>query len=636
MIGLGEITKILCSDGVLKACKTGWSHVGYVIHYKKNIQKLEDEIIGLEDEWRRIDGSAHRARDDARVVENDVRQWLLSAYGMKAEVEVFLLDMVRENKWCFKCSCPNIYWRYWLGKESEKKTARVIRLKEEGTKFMTCPMSHRAPLPDSGFTFSAKYEAFDSRKRIFEEIMKTLEDPSIKMIGIYGPGGVGKTTMVEEVLQLAKRNRLFDSVAMTTVSKVVEKEKVQGELASQLGLTLDEFGRAGKLLNRLSNGGKNLVILDDVWEPLDLAEIGIPTTDGGNNEPLIDLPEIGIPFTYGSNMVCKVVITSRKQRVCQMMQKSNELKVFPIEVLTDTEAWSLFTKMAEISVNSGIPPAAEDVCNECGRLPVAICAVAAALKGKNNYAWIDAHTQLKNSKLRAIVDVDPKLFSSLKLSYDFLEPKDARSCFMLCSLFYEDAEISIEDLVRYSIGMRLLDQIHLNTVEDIRARVLTLVDGLKSSCLLLDGRSQNRVKMHDVIRDVAISIAEDEKGYLVNHDIKKWPEKGTYEHYSAMSLRFTTNICELPNELECRGLHTLVLKSNHDCSRTDVPNNFFNGMDNNLEVLDLTEIPLESLPSSLPTLVKLRMLCLNGRLKIDIGLALLGRLRTLRYLAFKI
>ncbi|GMP41974.1 hypothetical protein CsSME_00011883 [Camellia sinensis var. sinensis] len=635
MIGLGEITKMLCSDGVLNACKTGRSHVGYVIHYKKNIQKLEDEIIGLEDEWRRIDGSAHRARDDGRVVENDVRQWLLSAYGMKAEVEVFLLDMVRENKWCFKCSCPNIYWRYWLGKESEKKTARVVRLKEEGTKFMTCPMSHRAPLTDSGFTFSAKYEAFDSRKRIFEEIMKTLEDPSIKMIGIYGPGGVGKTTMVEEVLQLAKRNRLFDSVAMTTVSKVVEKEKVQGELASQLGLTLDVFGRAGKLLNRLSNGRKNLVILDDVWEPLDLAEIGIPTTDGGNNEPLINLPEIGIPFTYGSNMVCKVVITSRKQRVCQMMQKSNELKVFPIEVLTDTEAWSLFTKMAEISVNSGIPPAAEDVCNECGRLPVAICAVAAALKGKNNYAWIDAHTQLKNSKLRAIVDVDPKLFSSLKLSYDFLEPKDARSCFMLCSLFYEDAEISIEDLVRYSIGMRLLDQIHLNTVEDIRARVLTLVDGLKSSCLLLDGRSQNRVKMHDVIRDVAISIAEDEKGYLVNHDIKKWPEKGTYEHYSAMSLRFTTNICGLPNELGCRGLHTLVLKSNHDCSRTDVPNNFFNGMDNNLEVLDLTEIPLESLPSSLPTLVKLRMLCLNGRLKIDIGLALLGRLRNLEILSLQ-
>ncbi|KAL7216268.1 hypothetical protein ACSBR1_028251 [Camellia fascicularis] len=627
-IGVGDIFKILCSDGVIKTCKAGWSHVGYVIHYKKNIQKLEDEIVGLDDEWRRIDGSAHRARDDAGVVENDVWKWLMSAYGMKAEVEVFLLDMVRENKSCFKCSCPNIHWRYRLGKESRKKTARVIILKEEGAKFMTCPVSHRAPLPDVGFTFSANYEAFDSRKHIFEEIIRSLKDPSIKMIGIYGPGGVGKTTMVEEVRQLAKRNGLFHSVAMTTVSKAVEKEKVQGELASQLGLKLDEYGRAGQLLNRLRNGQKTLVILDDVWEPLDLADIGIPTTDDGDNEPL-NLPDIGIPFTTGSDMGCKVVITTRKQRVCQMMQKSRELKNFPIHVLTKTEAWSLFTKVAEISVDSEIPSEAKEVCDKCGGLPVAISAVAAALKGKEKHAWKDALRQLKNYKIKEIADIDQNLLISLKWSYDRLEPKDARSCFLLCSLFPEDAEISIDELVRYSIGMRLLDQ-NQNIFDEVRDRVLAMVDVLKTSCLLLDGRDESMVKMHDIIRDVAISIAEDEKRYLAKHGIEKWPEKGRYEHYSAISLRFTAKILEFPNELECRGLHTLVLRcSNY--SPTDFPNNFFNGMENNLEVLDLSQMPIKSLPSSLPTLVKLRMLCLNGgRLMTDI--ALFGSLRNLEIL----
>ncbi|CAL5402457.1 unnamed protein product [Camellia sinensis] len=627
-IGVGDIFKILCSDGVIKTCKAGWSHVGYVIHYKKNIQKLEDEIVGLDHEWRRIDGSAHRARDDAGVVENDVWKWLMSAYGMKAEVEVFLLDMVRENKSCFKCSCPNIHWRYRLGKESRKKTARVIILKEEGAKFMTCPVSHRAPLPDVGFTFSANYEAFDSRKHIFEEIIRSLKDPSIKMIGIYGPGGVGKTTMVEEVRQLAKRNGLFHSVAMTTVSKAVEKEKVQGELASQLRLKLDEYGRAGQLLNRLRNGQKTLVILDDVWEPLDLADIGIPTTDDGNNEPL-NLPDIGIPFTTGSDMGCKVVITTRKQRVCQMMQKSRELKNFPIDVLTKTEAWSLFTKVAEISVDSEISSEAKKVCDKCGGLPVAISAVAAALKGKGKHAWKDALRQLKSYKIKEIADIDQNLLISLKWSYDRLEPKDARSCFLLCSLFPEDAEISIDELVRYSIGMRLLDQ-NLNMIDEVRDRVLAMVDVLKTSCLLLDGRDESVVKMHDIIRDVAISVAEDEKRYLVKHGIEKWPEKGIYEHYSAISLRFIAKINEFPNELECRGLHTLVLQcSNY--SPTDFPNNFFNGMENNLEVLDLSQMPIKSLPSSLPTLVKLRMLCLNGgRLMTDI--ALFGSLRNLEIL----
>ncbi|XP_028111560.1 disease resistance protein SUMM2-like [Camellia sinensis] len=615
-------------DGVIKTCKAGWSHVGYVIHYKKNIQKLEDEIVGLDDEWRRIDGSAHRARDDAGVIENDVWKWLMSAYGMKAEVEVFLLDMVRENKSCFNCLCPNIHWRYRLGKESKKKTACVIILKEKGAKFMTCPVSHRAPLPDVGFTLSANYEAFDSRKHIFEEIIRSLKDPSIKMIGIYGPGGVGKTTMVEEVRQLAKRNGLFHSVAMTTVSKAVEKEKVQGELASQLGLKLDEYGRAGQLLNRLRNGQKTLVILDDVWEPLDLADIGIPTTDGGNNEPL-NLPDIGIPFTTGSDMGCKVVITTRKQRVCKMMQKSSELKNFPIHVLTKTEAWSLFTKVAEISVDFEIPSEAEEVCDKCGGLPVAIRAVAAALKGKGKHAWKDALRQLKNYKIKEIADIDPNLFVSLKWSYDRLEPKDARSCFLLCSLFKEDAEISIDELVRYSIGMRLLDQ-NLNIFDEVRDRVLAMVDVLKTSCLVLDGRDESVVKMHDIIRDVAISIAEDEKRYLVKHGIEKWPEKGRYEHYSAISLRFTAKIHEFPNELECRGLHTLVLQCSND-SPTDFPNNFFNGMENNLEVLDLSQMPIKSLPSSLPTLVKLRMLCLNGG-RLMTNIALFGSLRNLEIL----
>ncbi|KAI8006318.1 Disease resistance protein [Camellia lanceoleosa] len=156
-----------------------------------------------------------------------------------------------------------------------------------------------------------------------------------------------------------------------------------------------------------------------------------------------------------------------------------------------------------------------------------------------------------------------------------------------------------------------------------------MVDVLNESCLLLDGTNENVVKMHDVIRDVAITIAEEEKGYLVKHVIKKWPEKDTYEHYSAISLRFTTNIQELPDVLECTRLHTLVLKC-RDSSPTDVKNSFFNEMENNLEILDLSEMLLKSSPSSLLRLAKLRMLCLSG---LSRDIALLGRLKNLEILS---
>ncbi|KAI8005729.1 hypothetical protein LOK49_LG07G02499 [Camellia lanceoleosa] len=57
---------------------------------------------------------------------------------------------------------------------------------------------------------------------------------------------------------------------------------------------------------------------------------------------------------------------------------------------------------------------------------------------------------------------------------------------------------------------------------------------------------------------------------------------------------------------------------------------FFNGMENNLEILDLSEMSLKSSPSSLPRLVKLQMLCLNG---LSRDIALLGRLKNLEILS---
>ncbi|THG18807.1 hypothetical protein TEA_001196 [Camellia sinensis var. sinensis] len=576
MIGLDQILS-KSSSLITGGCKIAWKHIGYVIDYKKNIENLLNETEKFENE---LTGRVERAKRNGEIPEADVLHWIELANGIKGDVEALLVEATSENMWCLKC-CPHVSQRHKLGKESKEKTASVISHKDTGRQYMTIEVAWHAPALKFGNNFSQGYVAFDSREEIFEEIMKALADPCIKMIGLYGPGGVGKTTMATEVGKLAKQNELFDDVVMATISQTLNEKAVKEKLALQLGLTLD--GHAYQLYHRLNNGERNLVILDDVWKPLDLADIEIPITDG--------------------NKGCKVVITSRKRE-----------------------------SRRKISVESEIPSKAKEVCDKCGGLPVAIRAVAVALKHKGKHAWKDALRQLKNYKIKEIADIDQNLLISLNWSYDRLEPRDARSCFLLCSLFPEDAEISIDELVRYSIGMGLLDE-NLNIFDEVRDRVLAMVDVLKTSCLLLDDTHESVVKMHDIIRDVAISISEDEKRYLVKHGIEKWPEKSKYEHYSAISLRFTATIHEFPNELDCRGLHTLVLKCDND-SPTDFPNNFFNGMENNLEVLDLSEMPIKSLPSSLLTLVKLRMLCLNvGRLMRDI--ALLESLRNLEILSLQ-
>ncbi|KAH7861852.1 hypothetical protein Vadar_031769 [Vaccinium darrowii] len=618
-----SIVEPIVSKTTEVAYTAAFRHIGYLFQYNENIHILEVETQGLEDILRRINEMVVRSQRNAEDVEPDVEKWQENANRMRDEVVAFLVNKVRSNSWCVNCWCPNPIWRYRLGKESKLKTSCVIGCRDRGTKFLTVlPLSRPAPPPEHPLT---SHEAFDSRQEIFNGIMEAIKDPTIKMVGVHGAGGVGKTTIVKEVAYLAKKSGLFDDVAFAVVSRNLDKKKLQGELAAELGLKLDEHGRSvDRLWTRLQNGKKNLVILDDVWDPLNLEDIGIPTTtDHGNKEGC-----------------CKVLVTSRKQLLHRMTPKPADqstpnvsiiapvasIKEFYIPVLEKKEAWSLFMKTAEISLNSNQEnlSAAKKVCDECGGLPIAILALATALKGKEWYAWRDALTLLKNSNFDQIVDIDPNLFSSLKLSYDYLEPRDARSCFLLCSLFPEDAGISIEDLVMYSFGMRLLDPILSTTLENVRNRVLTLVKSLKASCLLLEGKDDNTVKMHDVIRDVAILIAKGEKRYLVSHDLKKWPEGGTYDGYLALSLK-SEFFLDIPSELGCKELRTLVLRSK-DCK---LPDSFFNGMETNLEVLDLSGMAIESLPPSLLKLVKLRMLLLPNEVS---DISCLGELKSLEIL----
>ncbi|KAH7843760.1 hypothetical protein Vadar_020451 [Vaccinium darrowii] len=280
------------------------------------------------------------------------------------------------------------------------------------------------------------------------------------------------------------------------------------------------------------------------------------------------------------------------------------------------EAWNLFKKKVGNHVDphdQSLRDIAWAVCKECKGLPVAIDAVGAALKDTSDmHAWNDAFHKLKNSKIKEIEGIDPEVYVSLKWSYDKLKSEDAKSCFLLCCLFAEDAEISIDDLVRHYMAGRTLGRSQiLDTLKEALDRVSTVVQTLKNCCLLLDGRHKHVVKMHDVVRDVAISIAEDEKSFLVKHSVRYWPEKDSYKHCSVISL-MPHEMGEFPNELVCPKLHTLRL----DCTVNNklplhVPNMFFSGA-KNLLALDLIGVPLlPALPISLSKLAKLKMLCLN-------------------------
>ncbi|KAB9241440.1 hypothetical protein FH972_027012 [Carpinus fangiana] len=134
-------------------------------------------------------------------------------------------------------------------------------------------------------------------------------------------------------------------------------------------------------------------------------------------------------------------------------------------------------------------------------------------------------------------------------------------------------------------------------------------DCVKDSNLRYCPHASDRCHMHDVVRDVATFIASRDHNMLVLRDnggLKKWPDVDALKRCTTFSIQ-GGDIHELPNDMECPDLRFLCVSSDQSLQ---IPETFFKGM-GKLQVLNLTEMKLLSLSSSLSFLGKLQTLCLE-------------------------
>ncbi|XP_068338078.1 disease resistance protein At4g27190-like [Pyrus communis] len=586
-------------------------HLVYLVHYKSHMQSLEVLVEKLEAMQNDYQREVDAARMNGDEVKSEVQKWLKDADNAIIHAKR-LNNEAREDKTCLGGCCPTLKWRYSLSKRAVKEAEEMNKLKEE-KRFETVLLQVLRPIEFESTMSAGDFEAFEATRQAMDGVMKALKDNNVTVIAVHGMGGIGKTTLVKHVGLQACKDKLFDHVIMAVISQNPNLVKIQQQLAEMLALNLNEqteIARAARLKERIMRGKKILIILDDIWKTIDLSLIGIP-----------DHYEL-------QNCNSKVLLTTRIWNICHTMKSQKKIH---LDILSKEDSWALFVKKANMPFQStNFYDTARKVARECGGLPIALIAVARALGDKDLEEWREAARRLEMSQTTNLDD-EGDVFRCIKLSYDYLKDNDAKSCFLLCCLFPEDSDIQIEDLLKYGIGKGLFRD--ANSMQDARRTAHLVAEYLKACSLVLNGEQDGCVRMHDVIRDMAILIASsgDGQGFFVKAGchLKDWP-MNSLEDYSAISL-MGNEICNLPDELVCPKLQILLLQSNFQVE--EIPEDFFQSP-NALRVFDISSTEISSLPTSFNLLTKLQTLHLD-RCQSIMDVSILGELKKLEVLSLR-
>ncbi|KAI9079565.1 hypothetical protein K1719_038469 [Acacia pycnantha] len=239
-----------------------------------------------------------------------------------------------------------------------------------------------------------------------------------RFVGIWGMGGVGKTTLARVVSE--KLSDKFDiSCFLENVKDALPKKglaSLQKSILSHLpikDLKIHDKYRGMRMIRKLLRSKKVLLVLDNV----------------DDMSQLIDLAESPTWFGKGS----RIIITSRDSHSLTSIGVERK-RIYEMKTLNGDESLQIFSKIA---FKNNHPEEkyleySKSVVKCVGGLPLALQALGAYLCGRREEAmWREALDKLKQ------INPYQNILQVLKFSYDGLE-KEEQTIFLDIVCFFKD------------------------------------------------------------------------------------------------------------------------------------------------------------------------------------------------------
>ncbi|KAF6993088.1 hypothetical protein CFC21_010028 [Triticum aestivum] len=485
-----------------------------------------------------------------------------------------------------------------------------------------------------------------------------------KILSIVGFGGLGKTTLANEVYHKIQGH--FNCHAFVSVSQKPDTKKIIKDVISQVSNN-EEFTKDIDIwdekksiakLRELLQDKRYLVIIDDIWSIM------------AWNAIKCAFPE--------NNKSSRIIATTRIFEVASSCCPGPDDQIYEMKPLSNDHSKILFFKRifgTEDCYIDMLKEVSNAILKKCGGLPLAIISISGLLGNKpcvkeewEKVKWSIGTDLNKKQSLEGMKNI-------LLLSYNDLPP-NLKTCLLYLCNFPEDYVIDRERLVRRWIAEGFISEERGQSRQEVAENYFyELIN--KSMVQPVDIGYDGKVRacrLHDMMLELIISksieenfitiisgrqtVWENSQCFIRRLSIQHIDQELAYElakkdlsHVRSLTVTSPSCIKHLPGLVEFESLRVLDLQ---DCLEID--EYVMNGMEklfqlkylslrntdlsrvpsgitvlHDLETLDLRDTKIKELPAGIVQLTKLQHLLIGNKglieMEIPVGIGNMTKLR---------